>query len=98
MWTGKCRFVLLNRILVDLSCIATGQTEEISPPLVSPVVADDNWGNVQNQQNENGVPDVQDLDVWKPKPEAVEAEEETNDIPDECYKLENEIGKTKMFV
>ena len=53
---------------------------------------------MENQQNENGVPDVEDLGVWKPKPEAVEAEEETNDIPDECYKLENEIGKTKMFV
>ena len=79
---------------MDLSCIASGQPDETSPPLVSPILADPNWGNVQNQQNENWVPDVQDLDVWKPKPEAVEAEVETNDLPEECYRLENEIGKT----
>jgi len=66
-------------------------------PQVSPVEfeADDNWGNTQQTGNDisDFVSDVGGLNVWKPppKPEAVEAEDDTEDIPEECLQLENEI-------
>ena len=69
---------------------------------MSPIIADDNWENVDNQQTGNGisdfVSDVGSLNVWKPlpKPEAVEAEKDTEEIPEECFQLENEIGEFKF--
>ena len=67
---------------------------------MSPIIADDNWENVDNQQTGNGISDVDGLNVWKPppKPEAVEAEEDTEDIPEECLQLENEIGEFKFCI
>jgi hypothetical protein len=66
-------------------------TLESSQPQVSPVVADDNWGDVDSEDVEDGVPDVDSLNVWKPLPipAAVEAEEE---IPEECLQLDSEIN------
>ena len=59
------------------------------------MVADDNWGNIDTDNSEPGVSDVDGVNVWKPppRPEAVEAEEDSDDgIPEECYQLVDEIG------
>merc|ERR1719474_281867 len=65
-----------------------------APPPVAPIVADHNWGNVDEDNSLEEGDDIKDNDVWKPVPAAVEAEEEEeiDSVPEECYQLENEIN------
>ena len=68
--------------------------ESDDAPPVAPIVADHNWGNVDEDNSLEGVDDIDDVDAWKPVPAAVEAEEEEeiDSVPEECYQLENEIS------
>jgi len=95
-WGPSCQTILDAQYSeCNYNCdTCTLEPAESSPPPVAPVVADDNWGNTDTDNSEQGVSDVDGVNVWKPppRPEAVEAEEDSDDgIPEECYQLVDEI-------
>jgi len=95
-WGPSCQTILDAQYSeCNYNCdTCTLEPSEPSPPPVAPIVADDNWGNIDSDNSGQGVSDVDGLNVWKPppRPEAVEAEEDSdNNIPEECYQLEDEI-------